>query len=237
MEINSKKLDIIDNSRALKKGEIKKILIDNMANVLPDFEFLAYKRQSYVFQRLRIINNLPVYETCSVLFSFKNKCFDCSIASRLDKSLILSNSYNLGLINPHDSLLFLKAGKNSLPLHEAYYFHNGLVDTTTEVLKQILDDFEKIGLPFLERQARNLEQNDVIHFGLDYISNLKIDKNKLREEIQDIYAQNEHVMSRINHPIYLDLKEKLQSYGEQSAEDRKEIPRFTFELLQLYWTT
>ena len=237
MDINSKKTDIVHNSRELKKGEMKNILIDNFANILPDFKFLAYKSKSYVFQRLRIINNFTVYETCSVLFSLKSKCFDCSIASRLDKSLIFSNSYNLGLINPHDSLLFLKAGKNSLPLHEAYYFHNGLVETTTKIVKQILGDFEKIGLPFLERQAKNLEQDDIILFGLDYISNLKVDKSKLKEEIEVIYAQNEHVMSAINHSIYLDLKKKLQSFEERNAEDKKEIPKLTFELLQLYWTT
>ena len=47
------------------------------------------------------------------------------------------------------------------------------------------------------------------------------------------YFVNRH--SSINHPIYIDLKEKLQSVSGQSKEDRQLIPKTAHELLELYW--
>ena len=47
-----------DKSPELKKGVIKQILIQTASEVLPDFEFSAYKNSCYTFQRLRQVNNL-----------------------------------------------------------------------------------------------------------------------------------------------------------------------------------
>lgn len=56
-----------DKSPELKKGEIKQILIQTASELLPDFEFLAYKNGCYSFQRLREVNNLTVYELLHII--------------------------------------------------------------------------------------------------------------------------------------------------------------------------
>ena len=93
-----------DKSPELKKGDIKQILIQTAGEVLPDFEFLAYKNSCYLFQRLRQVNNLTVYEVLHIIFTLKDKNFACSIASRLNPEYIFSNQYNIGLLNPHKDL-------------------------------------------------------------------------------------------------------------------------------------
>ena len=62
-----------DKSPELKKGEIKQILIQTASEVLPDFEFLAYKNSCYSFQRLRKVNNLTVHEILHIIFTLKDK--------------------------------------------------------------------------------------------------------------------------------------------------------------------
>ena len=225
-----------DKSPELKKGEIKQILIQSASEVLPDFAFLAYKNSCYSFQRLRQVNNLTVYEILHIIFTLKDKNFACSIASRLNTEYIVSNQYNIGLINPHQDLKVLRYNSGALNIQDAYYFHNGQVETTTKIVKEIFGDFKKYGLPFLDKQFERLKSNSIVKRGFDYIDDLQIDKQKLKTEITEDLNKGGLLLSSIKHPIYVDLKEKLQLVSGQSKEDRQIIPKTAHELLELYWT-
>lgn len=225
-----------DKSPELKKGEIKQILIQTASEVLPDFEFLAYKNSCYLFQRLRQVNNLTVYEILHIIFTLKDKNFACSIASRLNPQYVFSNQFNIGLINPHQDLKVLRHNTGALNIQDAYYFHNGQVETTTKTVKEIFYDFKKCGLPFLDKQLEILKSNSIVKRGFDYIDDLQIDKHKLKTEITEELNKGGLLLSSIKHPIYVDLKENLQSVSGQSKEDRQIIPKTAHELLELYWT-
>jgi hypothetical protein len=225
-----------DKSPELKKGEIKQILIQTASEVLPDFEFLAYKNSCYSFQRLRQINNLTVNEILHIIFTLKDKSFSCSVASRLNPEYIFSNQYNIGLLNPHKDLKVLSHNSGALNIQEAYYFHNGQVETTTKTVNEIIGDFKKYGVSFLDEQLEKLKSNAIVKCGFDYINNLQTDKEKLKKEMTEELNKGGLLLSSIKHAIYVDLKEKLQSVLGQSKEDRQKIPKTAYELLELYWT-
>ena len=225
-----------DKSPELKKGEIKLILIQTASEVLPDFEFLAYKNSCYSFQRLRQVNNLTVYEILHIIFTLKDKNFACSIASILNPDYIFSNHYNTGLLNPHKDLKVLKHKSGALNIQDAYYFHNGQVETTTKTVKEIFGDFKKYGLPFLDKQIEILKTNEIVKSGFEYIDKLQTAKDKLKKEITEELNKGGLLISSIEHPIYIDLKEKMQSLSGQSKDDRQKIPKTAHELLEIYWT-
>lgn len=225
-----------DKSPELKKGEIKQILIQTSSEFLPYFEFLAYKNNCYSFQRLRQVNNLTVYEILHIIFTLKDKNFACSIASRLNPEYIFSTQYNTGLLNPHKDLKVLRHNSGALNIQDAYYFHNGQVETTTKAVKEIFGDFKKYGLIFLNEQLEKLKSNAIIKCGFDFIDDLQADKEKLKKEITEELNKGGLLLSSIKHPIYIDLKEKLQSISGQSKQDRQLIPKMTHELLEIYWT-
>jgi hypothetical protein len=222
-----------DNSRGLKTGEIKQILIQVANDILPDFQFLTYKKRNYIFQRIRLINNLKVYEMLYIVFYLKDRAFDCSIASLLNPKNIFANGYNGGLINPHRALKVLVHNSGALDIQDAYYFHNGQVETTIKTVKEIFEDYKKYGIPYLNRQFERL-QSSQITIGLDYINQLDMDKETLKKEITDEIKQGRVL---ITHPVHQTLKAKLQSISGQSREDRQWIPITTLELLELYWTS
>jgi hypothetical protein len=225
-----------DNSPELRKGEIKKILIQVANEILPEFEFLTNKNSCYIFQRLREVNNFTVYETLQIIFTLKDRNFGCSIASNLNPEYIFSNQYNTGLINPHKDLKLLRHNSGVLNIQDAYYFHNGQVEATSKTVKEVFGDFKKYGLQFLDNQFSNLKSNLIIKCGFNYIENLQTDKENLKREITEELNKGELLLSSIKHPIYLDLKDKLQSINGQSREDRQKIPKTVNELLEIYWT-
>ncbi len=225
-----------DNSPELKKGEIKQILIQIANELTPDFEFIAYKSSCYSFQRLRKTGDLTIYETLHILFTLKDRNFACSIASSLNPEYIFANSYNAGLINPHKDLKVLRHNTGVLNIEDAYYFHNAKVRTTTRTVREILQDYNKYGVPFLDKQFERLQTNEIIRKGLYFIDNLNVDKEVLRKEIEYEISEGKLRLSSIKHPIYLDLKEKLFDLNRQSKEDRQQIPKTTYELLEIYWS-
>lgn len=233
-ELNNKQ----DKSPELKRGEIKLILIQTAREVLPDFEFLTYRNRCYLFQRIRQLNDLKVHEILNIVFSLSDRHFDCSISSLLNPEYIFSNQYNTGLINPHKALQVLKYNSESLPnIQDAYYFHNGQVETTTKTVKEIFGDYKKYGLPFLDNQLEQLKLNVILKCGFEYIHDLKIGKLNLKNEMTEELNKGEFLISSIKHPIYVELKSKLQAVGGQSKEDRKLIPKTSYELLELHWIT
>ena len=226
-----------DNSPELKKGEIKSILL-NQANVdSPDFFYTTFKNGCYTFQRLRLYNELTVYETLHIAFGLKDRNFSCSVASRLNPFYIDSNSYNGGLINPHVDLIALKTSKGGIPIEEAYYFHNGRINTTTRIVKQIFGDFTSFGIQFFDRHFQRLNNNQIVNAGLENIKILQYDRARLQSEINTQLKTGGQLISSIKHPVYIQLKENLQSIPAQTREDRQEIPRLAYELLELYWST
>jgi len=225
-----------DKSPELEKGEVKQILIKTASEVLPDFKFLAYKNSCYSFQRLRQVNNLTVYEMLHIIFTLKDRNFACSISSRLNPEYIFLSQSNIGLLNPSQDLKVLKHKSGVLNFQDAFYFHNGHVETTKKTVKEIFGDFERYGLPFIDKQVERLKSNSIVKCGFDYIDEMKIDKQKLKTEISEELNKGGYLLSSIKHPVFVDLKDKLQSVSGQSREDRQLIPKVAHELLEIYWT-
>lgn len=225
-----------DASPKLKKGEVKQILIQTANELIPDFEFIIYKNGCYSFQRSRKAGDLTIYETLHILFTLKDGNFACSVASSLNPDYIFANPYNDGLINPHKDLKVLRHNTGVLNIENAYYFHNGKVKTTTRTVKEIFQDYKKYGLPFLDKQIERFQTNAIIKEGLNFINNLNFDREILRKEIEHEIIEGKLRLSSIKHPIYLDLKEKLLAVNKQSKEDRLQIPKTAYELLEIYWS-
>ncbi len=225
-----------DKSSELKKGEIKQILIQTASEFLPDFEFLAYKKGCYSFQRQRQVNSLTVYEILHVIFTLKDKNFACSISSILNPDYIFSNHYNTGFLNPHKDLKVLKHNSGALNIQDAYYFHNGQVETTTKTVREIFGDFKKYGLPFLDKQIESIKTNEIVKCGFEYIDKLQTEKDKLKKEIAEELNKGGLLVTSIKHPIYIDLKEKLFSVNGLTKDDRRVISKTAHELLEIYWT-
>jgi hypothetical protein len=226
-----------DKSPELKKGGIKNILLTVAAKHLSDFHFLDCHRSCYTFQRIRNVGGYNVYETLHINISKKDKNFACSVASRLNSSLLYNDQYNSGLINPHTDLIVLKKGTGVIPIEEAYYWHNGKIESATNIVESIFKDYVEYGLPFLERQFVMLTNNEIIKEGLAYISGLNIDKVLMKIEIETQLRQNGQMISGVKSPIFIDLKEHLQKIKGQTISDRKQIPKFAFELLELYYNS
>lgn len=226
----------VDNSLELKRGEIKQILIQVSNAILPDFKFLVYKKGCYTFQRIRKVDDLEVYELLHIIFSLKDKNFACSIASRLNLAYSFSNHYNTGLLNPHIDLKVLKHNSGVLNIQDAYYFHNGHVETTTKTVIEIFGDFKKYGLPFLDKQIVILKTNKILKCGFEYIDKLQSDKDKLKKEITEELNKCGLLVANIKHPIYIALKDQMNSVSRQTKEDSQKISKTAHELLEIYWT-
>ncbi|WP_459213151.1 hypothetical protein [Aquimarina rhabdastrellae] len=228
---NKKK--VIDESPELKRGEFKKILLPIMEKHFPDFQFTSYKNQYYSFQRTRLIDDLKVFESFDIGFTLKDKFCTCSVSSRLNPFFIDTSGYNTGWINPHCNLIILKRGTRITPLEEAYYYHNSRIETTTRVINEIVSDLEKYGVAFLNNQMNNLNTNPLIVEGLRLFKSLNLDAAELKKEIESEQRVNGHVITRLKHPVYKELKESLQKLYGISRENRKEIPRLAYELIEM----
>ena len=224
------KIEKKDDSPELKRGQVKQILISDFERGLPEFDFLEYRNGCYTFQNTRIVNGRNLNEYLHIIFALNDRNFSCSVASRINKNYLSSNSYNTGLINPHINLLVLKKGTGAIPADEACYFHNGRVKTITEIIEQIVNDFKEFGKPFLEKQVKQHEKNDLLNVGFDFIKNLEIDKSILNEELEKDINSAGGLKSK----TYLKLKAELQSVKGIDRETRKDIPKLTYELLDFY---
>ena len=81
-----------DDSPELKRGQVKQILISEFKRGFPEFDFLEYRNSCYTFQNIRTINGRKVYEHLHVIFTLKDRNFSCSVASRINKNYLRSNS-------------------------------------------------------------------------------------------------------------------------------------------------
>lgn len=226
-----------DKSPELKKGEIKQILIETANEFCPDFHFLDYKNSYYTFQRIKKYRTHKVYELVHIGFTLKDNFFAVSVASRLNPTYLHNNTYNGGLINPHSDLISLKRNFSAIPLEETYYYHNGHVDTTGKIVKQIFQDFNTKGLSFINQHFIRLNENEIVKAGFDFLDSLNISKQLLQNEIETELRNGKHLISSIRHPTFIQLKEYLQAIPDQEKEERKLIPKTTLELLEVYWAT
>jgi hypothetical protein len=64
-----------------------------------------------------------------------------------------------------------------------------------------------------------------------------MDKDDLKAQLQDDLKQAGFLFAGLKHSIYLDFKNHLQSIGGQTNDDRKQIPRLSFDLLNIYCLT
>jgi hypothetical protein len=102
------------------------------------------------------------------------------------------------------------------------------------VIKKIATDFIEYGLQYLVVRQQRLETSDLVKHGLDFIKKLTVDKGELRREIKKEVKNAEWVVSRIKHPIFIQLRDELQSIPNQSRDDRQKISGLTFELVEYY---
>ena len=102
----------------------------------------------------------------------------------------------------------MKHNSGALNIQDAYYFHNGQVETTTKTVKGIFEDFKKYGQPFLDAQIDSLVSNEIVKCGFEYIDKLQTEKDNLKKEITDELNKGALLVPSIKHPIYIDLKEK-----------------------------
>jgi hypothetical protein len=119
-----------DDSRELKKGEVKALLVNSFKTILPDFEFTIYKNSTYYFQRTRTVQRHEVCESLNVIFGLKDKMLSCSVASVFTKSDLYNSTYNNGFLTGHTDLLVIKSGSGASKIEDSYYWHNGKIVTS-----------------------------------------------------------------------------------------------------------
>lgn len=224
--------------RELKKGEVKQLLILSVNEFCPDFSFLHYKRNYYTFCRTRHYRTYLVHELLHIGFSYSEKLFAASVASRLNPDLINDSAYNSGLINPHSDLLVL-VKKTTISLCQDTYYHflEMNIGAITKTIKQILQDFIDEGIPYLNHQFERLHKNEIVSQGIDFISKLSYDKHQLKTDIEGTLKGSGYLIQSIKHPTFIQLKEHLQHIPGQDREHRKLIPKTSLELLELYWAS
>lgn len=227
--------NVPDDSRAVNKGEMKELLLSCFKELLPDFEFKTYKNNTYYFLRTRNFRGLELYETLNVAFGLKDKNIACSIASVLNKTYLFTSTYNNGFLAAHRDLLAIKSGSGISNLEDSYYWHNGKITTVEKVIKDIAADFKKFGLQYLDLKYQRLDTSDLVRHGMGFIERLAVDKVELRIEIEKEIKNAQHVVSRIKHPVFIQLRDELQSIPNQSKDDRQKITGLTFELIEFYY--
>ncbi|MBX3289526.1 MAG: hypothetical protein KF855_09280 [Acidobacteria bacterium] len=221
------------DTRPLKRGEIKGVLISLAEKEMPGFEFLDYRNTFYNFQRIRNLGKYSVSELFHIGFSLKGRAFSCSVASRLNPNLIHDRWYNVGLLNPHRDIITIKKRTGIIPIEEAYYYHNGMLETCVNTANQIFTDLKKYGLPFFEEQYRQMLQNPTIQVGFRYLENLnEKEVLELKQAINEDLKTGKGLL--FAHPLCIDLKRTLQAVRGESREFRKCLPGAALEFLRFY---
>lgn len=226
----------LQDSRPLKAGEIKGILISMSNQFFPDFEFVAYKTGFYTFQRIRVVGEYRVFQKFHIGFSLKGGAFSCSLAWSFNPSYIHNHHYNSGPFNLYVDLIQLKRGPGGVPVEEAYYYHNGMLERTTQVGAEIFVDLKTYGIPYMDKKFAELARSEITHAGLDFLRRLEVDRDELKQAIESELASGGHLISSIKHPKYINLKKTLQAVPGQSREMRKRLPKAALELLEVYWS-
>ena len=223
----------------IKRGEIKKFIIDEFNKHLSEFELYESKKQIYFFVRKKIYKTFVLNETFSIYYSSRNDTgIDCGIATVFNENYITNNQYNSAQLNHHIfSPLNLKNNKIDLPKEESYYFHNGEIDSIKKMIIEIVNDFKKFGLKYLDEKFEKLKEDEILNNGFDFINHLNINKELLKTEINEDLRKAGYVITRMKNKTFIELKEMLQKIPNQLRENKQMIPQLSFELLELYYGT
>ncbi len=225
-------------SPELKRGEFKKLLIERMEVKLPDFEFDQYKNSAYHFKRIRNFGRYPIYEDLHINFSLKEEVICCSLSSNFNPTYRFTSNYQTGVLSNHLDLLELKHGAGIASLDEpafSYYSHNGRVSSVAKAMALFIDDYSSVGMDFLESRLNSFSSNELLRFGLEFMDKTSANTEQLKKEFEAQLKAVEYVTSRIKHPMYIELKEKLQSIPNQTKELRQQIPKLAFSLIEMYY--
>jgi hypothetical protein len=222
----------------VKRGEIKQFIIEEFNKHLNDFELYENKKQVYFFIRKRVYKTFILNEVFSIYYSSRNDTgIDCGIATVFNENYITNSQYNTAQLNTHIfSPLNLKKEKKDLPKEEGYYFHNGETESIKKMITNIVNDFKKFGLKYLDEKFQTLKEDEILNNGLEFINCLKVDKELLKNEIIEDLIKAENVVSRMKNKTFLELKETLQKIPNQLRENKQMIPKLSFELLELYYS-
>ncbi len=206
-----------------------------MRSELPDFRFEKYSNSTYHFGRTKDFGEHTVYEDLHINFSLKERIISCSISSNINPAYRFTSSYESSMLNSHFDLLTLKQKTGIAPVKEAYYFHNGRVNSTTEIIEELVKDYSTVGIKFLDTRSKLLPANKLLKVGLSFIMSLSYPKEELKKEFETELRVAGHLVSRIKHPLYFQLKKLLQEIPDQTNEVRQEIPGLAFSLLEYYY--
>lgn len=226
-----------DDSRDLKNGEVKGMLIAAFLKEFPEFGFAGYKRGCYFFERVRIYRERPIYEVFHVCHSLKGRCFSCSVSSCFDKTNAYGTSYNIGPINPHRDLITIVKNTGVIKVEDAYYFHNGKVRMTEAVINKILEDHHRHAIKYLNKRFDAIADNRLLNEGLEFISQLETDPEKLLRELEEQLMAAKYLVGMIKQPQFIELKDRLMRIKFGTKEERQYIPNLSYELLKYYCHT
>ena len=226
-------------NKTIKRGEIKLFITEEFNKNLSDFELYESKKQIYFFVRKRTYKSFILNEVFSIYYSSRNDTgIDCGIATVFNENYISNSQFNTSKLNTNIvSPLNLKRQKEDLPKEESYYFHNGEIQSIKKMIVEIVNDFKIFGLKYLDEKFEKLKEDEILNNGLEFISNLKIDKELLKTEILEDLKKGENVVSRMKNKTFIELKEKLQKIPNQLRENKQLIPKLSFELLELYYSS
>lgn len=224
----------LDHSPALQPGAVKAMLVAAAGEYLPGFSFQDFRNDTYFFQRIRNAGGHRVYEMLQLAFTLDNGHFACSVASRLNPSLRYTTAYNKGIVNPHQNLKVLRHGADNLSQKEARYWHSGRIAGTAAIVRDIFADYRRYGVPFLDQQWNNVQQHPLLQAGFDYLSGQVLDRTALKTELEAELNNRGGQLEQLQHPVYLELRDRLKQLSGMPRADRQLIPLMAGELLFWY---
>lgn len=225
---------LILSESTFKHSEIKLLLTEKMKRFHPSFRFLTAATGVYHFQRIKDFRDYDLREAIHFVFSQVDYSMHVSISSRLNNVHTLTPAYNDGLINPHVDLGALVKHQNVYPSDDTAYHSDGSIDSLTTIINQAIDHFGTEGLSYLESRSDDLQTNALVNIGIDITEMWRHDRTMLRNELSVQLRRAKLMVNKLRHPVCNELKEQLEAIPDLSTQDRQQIPRLAFELMELY---
>jgi F0F1-type ATP synthase membrane subunit b/b' len=97
-----------------------------------------------------------------------------------------------------------------------------------------LKECKYYAVPYLDKRLVQLEKDEFIKTGIIYISNLKKEPQQLKNELKLELKKADYIVSKIQHPNYIELRELLIKIKGGTKEYRQNILKLAYELLELY---
>jgi hypothetical protein len=223
-----------DDSLELKSGQIKNIINDEIQKELNQFSFKKYQNGFYYYQSVTEYEGHEIRNTLHIGFSLKERNFQCSISSCFNRTYDFEHQYNTGPLNPHIDLIALVKKTGIIKIEESAYFHNGKLNTTTQIVRNIVEDYKKEGINFLNRRMSALKNDQFMRIGLNFIDNLNVDPTDLKRDLCERSKEVKYRVSRVNNPLFEELKLIFIKTEGGEKEYRQRLPKLAYELLEYY---